>query len=465
MDVTSLTTRESTNTPLQTLARRLVGELFVLLRCGYMHLQNNQALLQPLQRLGATVHALHGTLEADRFRLRVTTRTFFLDDTLIRIDRDTYQASEFLSILCGDLEFGGWEFRRDCGEADLRSMMVAVLEIVKQGSEAVASLRREFGAMQLLPPVELGIDDPMDEREPLALRTYVQGLQFLEERLRAAPGEATGGLPAYKRLAQRLHDAEQEHAALLLALPLLTLRTGRPEAHALNVTVYLAGLAGTMKLPRDEVVQLLLAGLFHAEREPGQTPGVISGKQSADPRTVYQHLLPLLRHASTEKALTRALLVFEHDLLQGTVGCTDYPQDLDSRSQLLAVADAFVALQEGLGAAPCPPDQALRQLVLESGGRHPVWALEALCRTVGRIPIGTVVRLGSGGIALVVDRPAEEDEAPPLVLIHDAAGRAPARRTLIGPKAGTNERILHALDPLSVGINPLAWFFEDAADQ
>jgi len=95
--------------------------------------------------------------------------------------------------------------------------------------------------------------------------------------------------------------------------------------------------------------------------------------------------------------------------------------------------------------------------------------LEKFIEMLGIYPAGTVVRLDTGELALVL-RPNREDSARPLVrILRDAAGNDVREKVEVDllekdPASGAyRHSILVAVDPASKGIDVSQWLDEESS--
>ena len=78
--------------------------------------RETEALMPPLRNIESTVGSLHEHTGEPQFLLRVNDNTFFMNETLVKLDQGSFQNAEFLQIICDDLDIGEFEFNEVCTE-------------------------------------------------------------------------------------------------------------------------------------------------------------------------------------------------------------------------------------------------------------------------------------------------------------------------------------------------------------
>jgi len=190
-----------------------------------------------------------------------------------------------------------------------------------------------------------------------------------------------------------------------------------------------AGVADYRDLPTEQAKAHVVQGLIRL-RAAGDIPqGVLNGCQ--------QH----------------------HERIDGS----GYPQGLSGAAigtlgRMAAVCDDYVRLVAGCDAPALDPAGALGQIRAQSGV-YDAHVVERLVEAVGVYPIGSIVRLRSGRLAMVVDQdPA--DIALPVVRIFgataDGGGMTPLRpATLALGQCYGEDAIEGIADPVAMRLPPL----------
>ncbi len=221
----------------QQLARILINSLFVLLRTAYIHSQNNAALIRPLQTIHKISSIIFEHAGSNMFYLRLVSNTFFLNDTLVKLDQGSYQNASFLHVICEDLGVGEIEFHDGCAEKEFRELMSTVVDSIRKGPSAKDKLKRDLGNIKLKKAPEMGTARTLLDRRQYILRTYALALIFCNSMLETWPAGKRPRTSEIKRLTQNLLDIIEENAATLLGLTQMRAYRKHVANHFVNVAI------------------------------------------------------------------------------------------------------------------------------------------------------------------------------------------------------------------------------------
>jgi HD-GYP domain-containing protein (c-di-GMP phosphodiesterase class II) len=237
-----------------------------------------------------------------------------------------------------------------------------------------------------------------------------------------------------KRTVQNLVDQVIEDEYAVLGLTALKNQDNYSFFHSVNVCVLSVGLGKRVGLTRPQLLDVGTAALFH---DIGKTRIPLSilnkpGKLTSEERTLIERhphvgVREFLRMSGLTSQLFPAMIgCFEHHMFaDGSTGSypaleTPYRPHLFGR--IVSIADCFDALvtKRVYMESQRTRDQALAFLMSQSGTKFDPILLKLFVSQVGVYPVGTVVRLKSGMVGVVI-RGAEEPERchRPIVTIID----------------------------------------------
>ena len=228
--------------------------------------------------------------------------------------------------------------------------------------------------------------------EDRTLWHYARAVAAMESAL--MPGSVP--YAAVQDLAEGLATAAAQDPALLLAFPM---RGGRGSVgrRATDIAVLCAVWAVAIGAPHKKIVQLTMAGLLH---EIGRVWPAKHGKWPVGARICAMGTWQLCEAKPGESVGIRTIAAVEHGLLLSREPFVSLRSDSHPASQVVAASRAFLrGIRKGLTA-------------LEVGsrlyGRGPVGVspdlLAVLVAMVGAYPIGTLVELNNGDMAVVYDQ-------------------------------------------------------------
>jgi len=413
--------------------RDLLHALHAALRVTRLHALDNVVAVEAVQDLASR---LADCLAAEEHVTVVAgERRLFVNRGAVPIRRHGYSWEEdFMESLArGGL--GGLILSGEWGEGACRTLLAAMNQPGEQAGERARAAVAYLGE-HLVPPAEGRLITPTqaqslmeeagDERLPAVERAnlyYARLLALAEQvgRLAAAgsdPDEVSRPLrQTLIRLIDRLGPDEPVFTTRLLGLTYLPAPSRDPWAvHAACVTVLALVMGRLLGLKRGELGDLGFAAFFH---DAGRW---ITGREAATGanggehrRTTGGHVLSglgaLLRgRVGGEGGLYRLVVAQEvHRVVDG------YPDSPELGAPhpltwLVGAADAFARLEAGTPwEPPVGPAAALRRL-REAGHDPAVVAL--LADALGRYPRGTLLRLYSGEVAVVVDGGPRRGDLP-----------------------------------------------------
>jgi putative nucleotidyltransferase with HDIG domain len=263
-------------------------------------------------------------------------------------------------------------------------------------------------------------------------------------------------------LVGEISESVFRNAGALISVARLKTRDEYTFMHSVAVCALMVALARQLGCGPEATREAGLAGLLHdigKARMPLDIlnkPGKLSDGEYALMRTHPERGHALLGEIGILAASARDVCLHHHERIDGT----GYPERLqgDAISQLArmgAVCDVYDALTSNRAyKAAWDPAEALRQMAQWSGHFDPV-VFQAFVKTVGIYPIGSLVRLKSGRLAVVVEQ-------------HPQALLRPSVRIFYSTKS--NERLMPQVLDLAAGSTrdlivgceaPADWPFKD----
>jgi HD-GYP domain-containing protein (c-di-GMP phosphodiesterase class II) len=301
------------------------------------------------------------------------------------------------------------------------------------------------------------------------LQSYAAGLDLLRQTAARLLAGRPADLDATVRLTEHLADLIASDPAQALLLTTVKSYDEYTYHHMVNVCCLSLALARAIGLTRDQAVVLGIGGLLHdvgkvkVPSEILQHDGTLDEEQW---RVIQRHpvdgaglVLITTRNAYHPAVAT----VLEHHAAYDGSG---YPTLSGRRSptlaaRIVAVADCFDAVTSKRAyRKPEERRQALSLLQAGAGRAFDPRVVRTFVRMVGIFPVGSLVQLSTGEIAVVV-RNHERLLARPIVrMVLDARGDAaePVELDLsqAGPDGEPRHTVRRSVDPLEVNVDMLA---------
>lgn len=322
--------------------------------------------------------------------------------------------------------------------------------------EVVIDLNR--GARPQAPPPETqaaatherfdGLDRRLQEAAE-ARRVRARETVSLEEerwrvrKLGAEAGEVVRGLMEDVRLGRiadfrrtedvvdRFMDSVGRHPDALVPQLRIKDRDAYGDQHALSVTAMVIALGNTLEMAPDTVRQAAQGALL---QDMGKAciperiltkPGRLNDFEYARMRSHVPESLRLLEDLPWIGDLTLRVVTEHHERVDGS----GYPfrlagDAISLHAQAAALVEAYDALTSDRPfQAGIEPTEALRELFTGAGRQFRADLVPALVRTLGVYPVGSLVRLSNGTLAVVTRQNRHKPLQPEVRVIYDLRQR------------------------------------------
>jgi HD-GYP domain-containing protein (c-di-GMP phosphodiesterase class II) len=222
-----------------------------------------------------------------------------------------------------------------------------------------------------------------------------------------------------KRTAQSLVDVVLEGESAILGLTTLKAHDNFAFFHSVNVCILSVGLGKRLGLDRAQLVDLGMAALLHDLGKAVMPAGILGKAGALTPEElVHIHRHPhlgvreLLRFGGLNQRLYPAMVgCFEHHMSCDGTG-QGYPKTAQPYhphlfGRIIAIADCFDALsaKRVYRKHAQPHDETLAYLLSLAGTKFDPVLVRLFVNLVGVYPVGSVVRLRSGRVGVVVSSP------------------------------------------------------------
>ncbi len=278
------------------------------------------------------------------------------------------------------------------------------------------------------------------------------------------------GMPdpnAGREMVDSLAQEVSQNRTALLALTALKDYDSYTFTHMVNVSILTMGQARGLGIEGPLLRELGLAALLH-DIGKVKTPAEILNKPD---KLTDQEFEILRKHPVDGAAILRRtpdiptlapIVAFEHHLRQDGTG---YPfglsrPTLNMGTVLCGIADVYDAMRSQRAYQQAfPTDRILAVLQRNNGEQFDQHLVRRFVQLVGVYPVGNLVRLNTGDVAVVVSAHAPDPFRPRVrVLLDNAGARVPQRELNLWETSEGEARTIDApLDPAGYDIDPLSY--------
>ncbi|MBS1142596.1 MAG: hypothetical protein H6R14_2 [Proteobacteria bacterium] len=234
--------------------------------------------------------------------------------------------------------------------------------------------------------------------------------------------------------------------------------------HSVGVSALLIVFGRVMKLPKETIKDLALGGLLH-DIGKAQIPDAIlnkPGKLSDDEfRLIQSHVdkgLRLLKGMPGISEVVRQVVAEHHERMDGS----GYPnklagQQISLYGQMAAIVDVYDAMtSEKVYSQGVPATKVLKMLLEWSKDHFDPQLVQAFIRAVGIYPTGSLVRLDSNRMGVVIEQ-NEGKLLEPVVRIFYHAGKKHYIPPEIVDLAKVQDRVASIESYAKWKIDPYQW--------
>ena len=317
------------------------------------------------------------------------------------------------------------------------------------------------------------------ERMERARRDYNYAKASLEEvAQKINDGKSEIGIRKTVRVVQNMVTNLIEDDEVYSAISTLRVFDDYTFTHSVNVAMLSMCIGRRINLSRRTLVSLGICALFHDLGKIEIPTEILHKKDKLDDselRLIEEHSLNSARLLLTLKATpdSKARIVvplFEHHLKYDLSGYpqADWKKPLTLFGKIISIADKYDTLTSSRAyrKSLLSPDRALGYMFDRAGKDFDPCLIKVFINILGIYPVGTLLKLNTGELALVVSSPSRDVLIRPLVCILEKEGEGSYRKREIinleerDPETGSYvKEITETYHPATLGIQPVQHIF------
>jgi HD-GYP domain-containing protein (c-di-GMP phosphodiesterase class II) len=288
-----------------------------------------------------------------------------------------------------------------------------------------------------LPPDAFSQEDELAASKVQVRKSYAHALSSVKEVARKLTSKQSTGMRTSVRLVQKMVDIISEDETLFLGISTIRIYDDYTYVHSLNVAILSMCLGKQIGLTHNALERLGLCGLFHDLGKVAIPKSVLNKKDALSHeefaliKTHSMHSARLIMKLQAQRDRKVKILVppFEHHMGYDHSG---YPKVSTGKGislfgRILTIADVYDAITSPrvYRRTIMSPDRALAHMLGQSGTQFDPVLLKVFINMLGAYPVGTLLQLESGDLAIVIKPPESDDRTRPIVqlLIADTQPR------------------------------------------
>ena len=312
---------------------------------------------------------------------------------------------------------------------------------------------------------------PLDAELAPAGSTYARTSEVLNNLFKDLASNNLLDLQELDSVVRDMVDSMVRNPDALMLISRLLQEDKTVYGHGINVAIYLVALGRHLSLPKDMLERLGTLGLL---LDIGKTrlPHELLHKEG---RLTSEEFETIKDHVAICLDILKSLPDVHPDVLEGVAqhhereNGSGYPAglskgDIGLFGRMAAIADSFSAMTNPRPYAEVIPAYEALQ-VMANFGRDLYHApiVEQFIRAIGIFPVGSMVELSTGEVAIVISHSKVRRLKPRVLIISDknkTPSQSPTTLDLLHPPAAMEDppTILHGLPTGAFGLNPREYY-------
>ena len=266
-----------------------------------------------------------------------------------------------------------------------------------------------------------------------------------------------------RKLVEEISDSVTRNPGALISIARLKTADDYTYMHSVAVCALMIALGRQLGLDEELIRKLGIAGLLHdlgkamMPLEVLNKPGKLTDEEFRIMKSHPEEGYKLLQESHGVDEITFDVVLHHHEKTDGS----GYPKGLKGdeislHAKMGAVCDVYDAITSKRPyKAGWDPAESLRKMAEWANGHFDPTVFQAFVKSLGIYPIGSLVRLGSGRLGIVVDQSPKSLLMPRIKVFFSTRSSARIRPELIDLSApGCMEKIASREDPAN-------WNFPD----
>ncbi len=462
---------------------------YSLSQIARIHSGTHTLVLEGIEKFSKSINRC---MENDSLTFKISNDQLYVDDEKLPYNRTTKNLFDNIIRYCDTRNLDGVRFLESVKQSSAEKILtfMRLLAISGQQPEPLAWLEDSLAAeniewVELIKKTERPQDEEYSknkaERLERARRDYTYAKASIEEvaqKIKEGKGEV--GVRKTVRVVQDMVTNLIEDDEVYSAISTLRVFDDYTYTHSVNVAMLSMCIGRRINLSRRNLVNLGMCALFHDLGKIEIPNEVLYKKEKLDDRElklIEEHSLNssrlMLRLKASPDSKARILVpMFEHHLKYDLSGYphTDWKKPLTLFGKIISIADKYDTLTSSRAyrKSLLSPDRALGYMFARAGKDYDPIIIKVFINIMGVYPVGTLMKLDTGELALVVSSPSRDFSKRPLVCVLEKEGEGSYKKKEIinlderDAKTGKYVRgIIETYHPANLGIQPVQHIFSN----
>ena len=462
---------------------------FSLSQNARIHNDNHTLIVRGIEKF---FESINDCAENESLTLKISNDQLFINDEKLPYKRTTKNLFDNIIGYFDARGLEGVRFLEDVRRASAEEIMafLRLLEQSAQKPEPLAWLTDSLAAqninwIELIKKSEIPQADQESsykdkaQRWERARKDYTHAKATLEEvAQKIKDKKRVVGIGKTVRVVQDMVTNLIEDDEVYAAISTLRVFDDYTFTHSVNVAMLSMCLGRRINLSRRTIASLGICALFHDLGKIEIPNEVLYKKDKLDDselKLIEEHSLNSARlliklKASTDSKARILVPLFEHHLKYDLTGYprADWKKPLTLFGKIISIADKYDTLTSwrAYRKSLLSPDRALGYMLDHAGKDFDPILIKVFINILGKYPVGTLLRLNTDELALVVSSPSRNFSRKPLVCVLEKEGESSYKKKKIislderDTKTGNYVReIIETYHPAAFGIQPVQHMF------
>ena len=462
---------------------------YSLSQTAKIHSETHTLVIEGIEKF---TESINKCMEDDSLTFKISNDQLFVDDEKLAYSRTTKNLFDNIIRYCDTRDLDGIRLLDTVKQASSEKILtfMRLLDISGQQPEPLAWLKDNLAAediewAELIKKTERPQDEEYTkskaERRERAKRDYTYAKASIEEvAQKIKDGKEEVGVRKTVRVVQDMVTNLIEDDEVYSAISTLRIADDYTYTHSVNVAMLSMCIGRRINLTRRNLVNLGMCALFHDLGKIEIPNKVLHKKEKLSERElklIQEHSLNssrlMLKLKASPDSKARLLVpMFEHHLKYDLSGYpyANWKKPLTLFGKIISIADKYDTLTSSRAyrKSVLSPDRALGYMFERAGRDYDPVLIKVFINIMGVYPVGTLMQLDKGELALVVSSPSRDFSKRPLVCILEKGDDGSyTKKEIINlderdPDTGNYIReIVETYHPAQLGIQPVQHIFSN----